>query len=46
MRSPKNEVRQIYKERLGKDVKYFKRLYKASIDGEDSSTFHKLCDNF
>ena len=34
------------KERLGKDVKYFKRLYKASIDGEDSSTFHKLCDNF
>ena len=34
------------KERLGKDIKYFKRLYKASIDGEDSSTFHKLCDNF
>ena len=34
------------KERLGKDAKYFKRLYKASIDGEDSSTFHKLCDNF
>ena len=33
------------KERLGKDIKYFKRLYKASTDGEDPSTFHKLCDN-
>ena len=33
------------KERLGKDIKYFKRLYKASTDGEDPSKFHKLCDN-
>ena len=33
------------KERLGKEVKYFKRLYKASTDGEEASTFHKLCDN-
>ncbi len=33
------------KERLGKNIKYFKILYKASIDGENSSTFHKLYDN-
>ena len=40
-----NLVKKAIKERLGKDVKYFKRLYKASYDGEEASTFHKLCDN-
>ena len=33
------------KERLGKDVKYLKKLYIASSDGEEASIFHQLCDN-
>ena len=41
----KDLLKSAIKERLGKDIKYFKRLYKASIDGEDPSTFHQLCDN-
>ena len=40
-----NMIKKAIKERLGKDVKYFKRLYKASYDGEEASVFHKLCDN-
>ena len=30
---------------MKKEVKDFRLLYRATIDGEDSSTFHKLCDN-
>jgi hypothetical protein len=40
-----NLLKSSIKEKLGKDVKYFKRLYKASSDGEEASTFHQLCDN-
>ena len=40
-----NLLKSSIKERLGKDFKYLKRLYKASSDGEEASTFHQLCDN-
>ena len=33
------------KQRLGKEFKYLKLLYKASSDGEEATTFHKFCDN-
>lgn len=33
------------KERIGKEIKQLKKLYQATIDGEDSSIFHKKCDN-
>ena len=31
--------------KLGKDIKNFKLLYKASIDGDEASKFHEKCDN-
>ena len=44
----KNEFDMIYsaiKERMNKEIKEIKKLYQASKDGDDSETFHKLCDN-
>ena len=38
-------LKQTITEKLKKEVKYFRLLYRATIDGEDSTTFHKLCDN-
>ena len=46
--SKKEEIdllKETIKTKLKKEVKYFKKLYRASTDGEDASTFHKLCDN-
>ena len=31
--------------RVKKEIKDFKKLYQATIDGEDASIFHKKCDN-
>ena len=43
----KNELDMIYsaiKERMNKEIKEIKKIYQASKDGDDSKTFHKLCD--
>ena len=31
--------------RIKKEIKELKKLYQATIDGEDASYFHKICDN-
>ena len=31
--------------RIKKEIKELKKLYQATIDGEDASFFHKICDN-
>ena len=31
-------------ERMNKEIKKIKKIYQATKDGDDSETFHKLCD--
>ena len=38
-------IKSAIEQRLGTKIKYFKKLYIATKDGESASTFHKLCDN-
>ena len=40
-----NLIKSAIEQRLGKEIKYFKKLYIATRDGESAAIFHKLCDN-
>ena len=40
-----NLINSAIKERLNKEVKELIKLYQATIDGGDLSTFHSICDN-
>ena len=40
-----NLIKQGIKKRMNKNIKKFKKLYQASVDGGDPSIFHKKCDN-
>ena len=38
-------IKQGIKGRMKRDIKQFKKLYQASVDGGDPEIFHKKCDN-
>jgi len=38
-------IKSAVKERMNKEIKEIKKIYQATIDGDDSETFHKLCDS-
>ena len=40
-----NMLKTSIESRIQKEIKDLKKLYQATIDGEDSSNFHKKCDN-
>ena len=38
-------IEKAIKERMKKEIKEIKKLYQATIDGDEPSIFHKKCDN-
>ena len=40
-----NFIHTAIKQRMDKEVKKMKKLYQASIDGDDANIFHSKCDN-